>query len=156
MVGLGLRNLAHCPIELNLMPESTLKWQSFNQKKPYFIATLASLVAVIAAMGFLFGQLADVKREQYEKVHAELEPQQRNAQRFQTAYGKLQKAQEELNTLTGWIDDRYFWTDVLGEMRQVLLRVEGGTRTVARDGGVWWKRSTRWQRALRSWIPHVN
>lgn len=141
VVGLGLRNLAHCPIELNLMPESTLKWQSFNQKKPYFIATLASLVAVIAAMGFLFGQLADVKREQYEKVHAELEPQQRNAQRFQTAYGKLQKAQEELNTLTGWIDDRYFWTDVLGELRQVLMRVEGGIKNRLRvDGGVWVER----------------
>src|SRR6266480_3125520 len=38
VVGLGLRNLAHCPVELNLMPDSTLKWQSFNQKKPYLIA----------------------------------------------------------------------------------------------------------------------
>jgi len=34
VIGLGLRNLAHCPVELNLMPESALKWQSFNQKKP--------------------------------------------------------------------------------------------------------------------------
>ena len=56
VVGLGLRNLAHCPVELNLMPESTLKWQSFNQKKPYFIATVFSLVLVIVAMGFLFEQ----------------------------------------------------------------------------------------------------
>src|SRR6476620_4438469 len=60
-VGLGLRNLAHCPVELNLMPESTLKWQSFNQKKPYFIATVFSLVAGIAAMGWLFDKLAVVK-----------------------------------------------------------------------------------------------
>src|SRR6267142_1330923 len=37
IVGLGLRNLAHCPVELNLMPESTLKWQAFNQKKPYLV-----------------------------------------------------------------------------------------------------------------------
>src|SRR5277367_6457762 len=29
VVGLGLRNLANCPVELNLMPESTLKWQRF-------------------------------------------------------------------------------------------------------------------------------
>src|SRR5213594_1995005 len=45
VVGLGLRNLAHCPVELNLMPESTLKWQAFNQKKPFFITTVFSLVA---------------------------------------------------------------------------------------------------------------
>src|SRR5881392_1288408 len=58
VVGLGLRNLAHCPVELNLMPDSTLKWQAFNQKKPYFIATVASLAAGVAAMGFLFDKLA--------------------------------------------------------------------------------------------------
>ena len=28
VVGLGLRNLAHCPVEMNLMPESTLRWQA--------------------------------------------------------------------------------------------------------------------------------
>src|SRR5438045_2663393 len=37
VVGLGLRNLAHCPVELNLMPESTLQWQEFNQKKRYYV-----------------------------------------------------------------------------------------------------------------------
>src|SRR5437899_510366 len=62
VVGLGLRDLAHCPVELNLMPESTLKWQAFNQKKPYFMATVFSLVAVVAAMGCIFTELADVRR----------------------------------------------------------------------------------------------
>src|SRR5262249_16512305 len=61
VVGLGLRNLAHCPVELNLMPESTLKWQSFNQKKPYLMATVFSLVLVVASVGFLFDKLAAVK-----------------------------------------------------------------------------------------------
>ena len=50
VVGLGLRNLAHCPVELNLMPDSTLRWQSFNQKKPYLIATVFSLVLVVLSL----------------------------------------------------------------------------------------------------------
>src|SRR5215475_2081222 len=66
VVGLGLRNLAHCPVELNLMPESTLKWQAFNQKKPYFIATVFSLVLGIAMIGFLFDKLAGVKAASFE------------------------------------------------------------------------------------------
>ena len=52
VVGLGLRNLAHCPVELNLMPESTLNWVQFNQKKPYFIATVFSLVLVVVLLRF--------------------------------------------------------------------------------------------------------
>ena len=33
VVGLGLRNLAHCPVELNLMPESTLKLDQFQPEE---------------------------------------------------------------------------------------------------------------------------
>src|SRR5881392_3453033 len=77
VVGLGLRNLAHCPVELNLMPESTRKWQAFNQKKPYFIATVLSLVAGLAAMGYLFNKLADVKTKEIEKIHPDVEQEQR-------------------------------------------------------------------------------
>src|ERR1700746_2086611 len=68
VVGLGLRNLAHCPVELNLMPDSTIKWQSFNQKKPYLIATVLSLVAGVFASGLLFSKLADVNRTEWEKL----------------------------------------------------------------------------------------
>lgn len=138
VVGLGLRNLAHCPVELNLMPASTLKWQSFNQKKPYFIATLITVVAGIAAVGFLFGQLADVKREQYEKVHQELEPQRMASQRFDRAHKELQQTREELDQVVGWIQDRYYWADTLGELRQAMLRAEAGLETRFRtEAGVW-------------------
>src|SRR4051812_31656623 len=72
VVGLGLRNLAHCPVELNLMPESTLKWQAFNQKKPYLIATVFTLVAVVAVIGLLYSQLAGVKAAKLAAIQPKL------------------------------------------------------------------------------------
>jgi type IV pilus assembly protein PilM len=138
VVGLGLRNLAHCPIELNLMPASTLKWQSFNQKKPYFIATVFSLVAVLGAIGFLFSQLAGVHRAEYDKIHQELTPEQQKSERFKRAFADLQKTQKELDQLAGWVDERYYWGDVLSELRDALMRVEGGIKAVRRaDTGIW-------------------
>src|SRR5216684_3626389 len=95
VVGLGLRNLAHCPVELNLMPDSTLKWQAFNQKKPYFIATAFSLVLVVASVGFLFDKLAAVKNTELEKVHNEVGPQEQKRARFQQALGDLKKSQTQ-------------------------------------------------------------
>ena len=75
VVGLGLRNLAHCPVELNLIPESTRRLQTFNEKKPYFIATVFSLVAVVGVMGLLYQQLASVKQEELEtNINPKLEP----------------------------------------------------------------------------------
>src|SRR5438552_11489897 len=76
VIGLGLRNLAHCPVELNLMPESTLKWQAFNQKKPYFIATVFSLVAVVAAMAFTFDQLAGARKAAPDDLLKQVTPQE--------------------------------------------------------------------------------
>ena len=66
-----MRNLATCPVEMNLMPDSTLRWQSLNQKKPYFIATVVSMVLVTFAVGLLFHKLASNK----EAEIARLEPQ---------------------------------------------------------------------------------
>lgn len=138
VVGLGLRNLAHCPVELNLMPDSTLRWQSFNQKKPYFIATVFSLVAMAFAVGFLFERLAGVKKEQSEKIEASITPLQQKEQRFKKAYADLKKVQDELGQLSNWIEDRYYWAGLLQEFRAVLIRAEDASKQkLGTDTGVW-------------------
>src|SRR6266446_3901595 len=138
VIGLGLRNLAHCPVELNLMPESTLKWQAFNQKKPYFIATVFSLVAGVFAMGFLFDKLAGVKTKALDDVKPEVQKEEAKATLFKRAYGDLKKTQQDSDQVVEWINDRYYWADVLGELRRVLIRAEEGMKTKLRtDAGVW-------------------
>src|SRR6184192_818914 len=82
VVGLGLRNMAHCPVELNLMPDSTLKWQRFNEKKHYFIATVFSLVLAVVAMGYLFDNLAGVKKQALDSITPQVESEQRKSDSF--------------------------------------------------------------------------
>ena len=141
VIGLGLRNLAHCPVELNLMPESTLKWQAFNQKKPYFIATVFSLVAVVAAMGFIFGQLAGVRNAALEDLKKEVNPQESRDAQFKTVLNNLKKTEKDVDQVVQWVGDRYYWADVLTNLRTLLIRVETGARTKFRsDAGVWIER----------------
>jgi hypothetical protein len=140
VVGLGLRNLAHCPVELNLIPESTRRLQSFNEKKPYLIAAIFSLVAVVAAMGLLFQRLADVKKQELEKtIMPQLRPLQIRQAEFDKAYKALQASTNELSQLSTWIDARYYWADVLSELRRVLIRTEQRSQKEFKgaDTGVW-------------------
>lgn len=138
VVGLGLRNLAHCPVELNLMPASTLSRQSFNQKKPYFIASVFSLVLVVAAVGLLFDKLASLKNDELQRLHGEVQPKQDQAQRFQRAYSDLKGSQKEMDQMVEWLQDRYYWADTLSELRQILIRVQAGMQAKLRtDCGVW-------------------
>ena len=138
VVGLGLRNLAHCPVELNLMPESTLKWKAFNQKKPYFVATVFSLAAGVVAMGFLFDKLAAVKQEELAKIQPQLEEQQRKSDQFKKAYGDMKKTQLEVDKLVSYMGDRYYWPDIFSELRSILIRAEETTKIKLRtDTGIW-------------------
>jgi len=138
-VGLALRNLAHCPVELNLMPDSTLKWQAFNQKKPYFIASVFSLVVGVLAIGFLFDKLAGVKNDQLAQIQPELEQAKRRDQEFTKAYHTdLKKAKQDGDQVVNLMEDRFYWADVLSELRMVLIRAEEKTKASFRaDTGIW-------------------
>jgi type IV pilus assembly protein PilM len=138
VVGLGLRNLAQCPVELNLMPESTLKWQSFNQKKPYFIATIFSMVVGVAAIGWLFAQLAEVKNASITENEGKITPLQTRSDQFKKVFADWKKTTNEVSEVVNWVDSRYYWADVMTEMRQILIRVEAGMKAKLRtDTGVW-------------------
>jgi len=124
VVGLGLRNLANCPVEMNLMPDSTLRWQAVNQKKPYFVATVISLVLVAFGVGFLFQKLAVNKEAEIDRLMPKVDELNHKVERFNAAYKKLQKTQKESGQVMTWMQQRYYWGDFLADMRRALLRSE--------------------------------
>ncbi len=124
VVGLGLRNLANCPVEMNLMPDSTLRWQAFDQKKPYFIATIFSVVLVAFAVGFLFEKLAQSKEAEIESLKPQVEIIQSRSNQFKTAKATWETALAERDQITSWMEARYYWGDVLTQLRDVLIRSE--------------------------------
>jgi len=128
VVGLGLRNLANCPVEMNLMPESTLRWQAFNQKKPYFIAAVFSLVLVAFAVGFLFKKLEESKQAEIENLQPEVQKLQDRANRFRNVNSSLEKTKDEVKQITTWMDGRYYWGNVFSELRLAFIRSEDSVK----------------------------
>lgn len=138
VVGLGLRNLAHCPVELNLMPESTLNWVQFNQKKPFFIATVFSLVLVVFLSAFLFGKLAGITREELDKLNAKIQPMQEKQVALDNALADRRRAKEEADQFAAWLQDRYYWGEVMTELHGLLIKVEAEQSDKLRaPTGVW-------------------
>src|ERR1039458_2390650 len=126
VVGLGLRNLANCPVEMNLMPDSTLRWRAFNEKKPYFLATVFLLALVAGAIGFLFQQLATRKENEYTNLGPQLQTIQSRIHSLQSALDQLQTTQGAVDQFTAWMENRFYWGDHLAQLRQVLIRSEDG------------------------------
>ncbi len=148
VVGLGLRNLANCPVEMNLMPDSTLRWQSFNQKKPYLVATVFSLVLVLFIIGFLFDKLAANKEREKDKLQPEVEKWQHTSDVFTKAYKSLQKSQTEAGQLATWMQQRFYWADFMSDMRRAMMRSEDSIKKklAAQKPGI----------EAGIWIEHMN
>ena len=141
LVGLGLRNLAHCPIELNLMPKSALQGQEFGAKKPYLIATMASLVAILFAFGFFNDRIANSKRGSLEKLQPELQRLQSLDNQIEAEERKLRVARIEAEQLAGWLEHRPYWGNLFMELREVMIKTErAGKAKFNTETGIWIER----------------
>lgn len=138
LVGGALRNIARCPIELNLVPKSIRSRQILREKQPFFFATLASVVLVIFAYGYFFSKVTEIKRETLADMNKVLAPMKARAEALDVQLAQLKRAQTELDVLTGYLRDRFFWPEAIVEMRQLLVNAEESIQAATgRPAGVW-------------------
>jgi type IV pilus assembly protein PilM len=137
VVGLGLRNLAQCPVELNLVPKSIRSRQQFDQKKPYFIAAIFSLVLVVFAYGMFFGKIAGVKRASLDELSNKLQPFEAQVQQLETQENAIKDTTNQIVKLVSILEDKFYWPDTLAEVRTVLMQVENEKTEAGRPVGVW-------------------
>ncbi len=138
LVGLGLRNLAHCPVELNLMPKSAVKGREFGAKKPYFVATMACVVAIVWAYGFFYNQIAESKTASRDRLQGEVA-------KLKAASEKLDRELKVLNVTQGraaqfveWLNDKPYWGNVLTNFRSILIATERkASEQFKVETGVW-------------------
>jgi type IV pilus assembly protein PilM len=142
VVGLGLRNLAHCPVELNLMPRSSLKRQQFNQKKPYLIAAVFCLILVVFTYGWFYSKVAERKKEAYDSLIKKAEPLKASEQTLnKRLLPEIKSLELELEQFTGWVEDRYYWANLLNQLRQILMDVEASQEaSLKAKTGIWIER----------------
>jgi len=141
VVGLGLRNLAHCPIELNLMPKSSRQRREFAQKQPYLAAAAFCLVLIVYAAWYFYNQVADVKAKALEKLKPELTRLESDANKLKSAQSTLTHVQGEADYFADAMTDRLYWAKLITVMRSSLISVE--EKKAAEFGkktGVWIER----------------
>lgn len=138
VVGLGLRNIAQCPVELNLVPKASLARQEFNSKKPYLLASAFALSLGVWAFGMFSQRTATVYQDGAAKIDETLTPLTSTKDSLEREEAKLKKLSDEAKQLGEWLENRVYWADILGEMRRVLVETERASRVkLGADVGVW-------------------
>lgn len=138
VVGLGLRSVAQCPVEMNLIPKSALKRQQFNQKKPWFIAAVFSIIGIIFALGLFNANMASMAGGAVAEVTEKLKPVQTVDSKIRKEESKLNKSKSQLDEYQSLLAQRLYWGDLLKELRRACIVTEDKSRQVLSvPTGVW-------------------
>jgi hypothetical protein len=138
VVGLGLRNIADCPIEMNLMPRSSRSRQEFNSKKPYLLAAAFIAASGVWAAGLFYSEVADARRVGRKTIDEKVDPLAQVETRLKGEEEKLKGLRGQADQISEWLHDRTYWADILAEVRRVLKSAEEtGRQKLGVPVGIW-------------------
>lgn len=121
VVGLGIRNLAQCPVELNLMPASHLKQQQFNAKRLYFIGAVLCVLITLLTFGWFFGWIANKKQTELVSIKEKITPLEQNAQILAAAQQEYDGATNLAQQYIDLISSRSRWAELLTGIQGILV-----------------------------------
>ena len=120
LVGLALRSVTDCPMELNLLPASVVRRQDLERRRPFFIAAAACVVLALMGWSFYYTRAAQVTRATADAI------QQKNAS-MRGAEAQLDKVKKQISSLDsvatpliGAVNDRDFWPQILDDLNARL------------------------------------
>jgi type IV pilus assembly protein PilM len=120
LVGLALRSVTVCPMELSLLPASVVRRQELERRRPFFIAAAACVVLAMLGWAMYYTRAAQVARDTAQVL------QQKNASMrgAETQLDKLKKQVTSLDSvatpLITAINDRDFWPQILEDLNARL------------------------------------
>ena len=136
LVGLALRSVTVCPLELNLLPGSVVRRQELEKRRPFFIAGAAWILLALLGWSAYYTRAASV---------AELTAQamrQKNAS-MHVAEAQLDKLKKQIAALDNIatplitaVNDRNFWPQILEDLNARLPEADIWiTELAATSGG---------------------
>lgn len=124
LTGLALRSATTCPMELNLRPQSVVRWQEMERRRPYFVLAAACFVLGLLAWGAYYWRAAQTE----ERATTRLEEKVDAMRRIETQMSQVRKETAALDNLSaplvGAINDRSFWPLVLEDLNARLPKAD--------------------------------
>ena len=120
LVGLALRSVGSCPIELNLLPESVVRRKDLERRRPFFVMAAACFLLALLGWSAYFARAAQVTQQSSQRLQEKID----GMRGVETRLDKLKKEASSLDAvatpLIGAINDRSFWPEILQELNARL------------------------------------
>ena len=124
VVGLGIRNLAQCPVDLNLMPASHIRRQQLNSKRVYFVAAILCIALTISSFGLYSNWVAGQAEAAVAGLREKFEPLERDSKTLGTAQGQFGSATSEASKYVELFKTKTRWANLFHEIQMIMLSAQ--------------------------------
>jgi len=136
LVGLALRSVAVCPMKLNLLPDSVVRRQDLEKRRPFFIAAAACILLALLGWSAYYTRAAQVAQQTAQTMR-----QKNDSMRGPEA--QLDKLKKQITALDNIatplitaVNDRNFWPQILEDLNARLPEADIWiTELAATSGG---------------------
>jgi len=136
VVGLALRSVSSCPMELNLLPGSVVRKQALDRRRPFFIMAAACFILTLLGWSAYYARAAHVTRLSMQVLQQKIDIMRTAETRLDSLKKQVASLDSVATPLIAAINDRSFWPQILEELNARLP--EGNiwiTKLAATSGG---------------------
>ena len=119
LIGMSLRSVTQCPIDISLLPRAIRDQKELDRKKPYFYASAVGLVICLSIFAFGVSKLLDFERRRVERTQVEVDKTNQMLSGVNTLVGQLNSARSEYEEAVGFMQVRDKWTSMLNELQNI-------------------------------------
>ncbi|AKJ65454.1 type IV pilus assembly protein PilM [Kiritimatiella glycovorans] len=116
LVGLALRKVQPCPLEINLMPARLVREKTFRRKEPALVAALALLVLTVAAWGYYFSTTASLNQQALEGVSDRVRHLEQIEKKLELQERQAEVLKRYQSRLLGLVGRRDTWMNVMNRL----------------------------------------
>jgi type IV pilus assembly protein PilM len=120
LVGLALRNVAVCPVELNLRPASVVRRHDLEKRRPFFIAAAACILVALLGWSAYFTRAAQVAQQTTEAIRQKNDTMRAPEARLEGLKKQITALDNVATPLIAAVNDRNFWPQILEELNSHL------------------------------------
>ena len=120
LVGLSLRSVTDCPMELNLQPEGVLKARALAQRRPYIVMAGICVLLIIAGFWAYYWRATQVEQAVLETIQPKVASLQNFSNQFDTVKKDMKKKQDDIAPFLQVVNDREYWIKLIDDLNTRL------------------------------------
>jgi type IV pilus assembly protein PilM len=120
LVGLALRSVTVCPVELNLRPACVVRRQDLEKRRPFFIAAAACIVLLLLGWSAYYTRAAQVAQQTTQAILQKNDMMRAPELHLEKLKKQITALDNIATPLIAAVNDQNFWPEILEELNSHL------------------------------------